>query len=290
MTFRCRFAPSPNGRLHLGHAFSALVNHDAACRAPGSFLLRIEDIDATRSRPEFVEGIRADLDWLGILPKEMVRLQSNHLPSYADALARLCRLGLVYPAFESRAEIAQEVNRRDLEAPWPRDPDGAPIYPFARATLSDGARAKRRAEGAPHVLRLDMQAALESAGAGLSWLDAPDDPLAPPVEVVADAATWGDVILARRDVPGSYHLCVVIDDAEQEISHVIRGADLKPSTAVHRLLQRLLGLPAPVYHHHGLILNGEGRKLSKSAGSKSLAELRQSGAEPGEIRARLGFA
>ncbi|QTL02834.1 tRNA glutamyl-Q(34) synthetase GluQRS [Aquabacter sp. L1I39] len=290
MTFRCRFAPSPNGRLHLGHAYSALVNHDAAQRSAGRFLLRIEDIDATRSRPEFVAGIREDLQWLGVLPQEPPRHQSGHLPAYADALARLRKAGLLYPAFESRAEIAAEVRRRDLTAPWPRDPDGAPLYPFSRTSLPDSARQRRLAEGAPHVLRLHMDAALEAAGDGLSWQEAPGDALAPPEAVRADPAAWGDVILARRDVPGSYHLCVVIDDAQQEISHVIRGADLKPATAVHRLLQRLLGLPAPIYHHHGLILDADGRKLSKSAGSTSLAELRQSGATPGTVRARLGFA
>lgn len=289
MTFRCRFAPSPNGRLHLGHAYSALVNHHAAARAGGAFLLRIEDIDATRSRPDFVAGIREDLAWLGVLPPEPPRFQSAHLPAYAAALAHLEATGLVYPAFESRAEIAQEVSRREHEAPWPRDPDGAPLYPFSRASLSDAAREKRRADGAPHVLRLHMAAALENVGPNLSWREAPDDPLAPPVEVAADPAAWGDVILARRDVPGSYHLCVVIDDAEQEISHVIRGADLRASTAVHLVLQRLLGLPAPTYHHHRLILDGDGRKMSKSVGSQSLAALRQSGADARTVRARLGF-
>ena len=289
MTFRCRFAPSPNGRLHLGHAYSALVNHDAAARASGRFLLRIEDIDATRSRPDFVVGICADLDWLGILPPEPPRHQSAHLPAYSAALARLLSQGLLYPAFESRTEVAEEVRRRDLEAPWPRDPDGAPLYPFPRTRLSDGAREKRLAEGAPHVLRLHMAAALAMTGERLSWQEAPGDPLAPPETRAADPAAWGDVILARRDVPGSYHLCVVIDDAEQEISHVIRGTDLKAATAVHRLLQHLLGLPAPIYHHHRLILDEDGRKLSKSAGARSLADLRQSGADARAVRAQLGF-
>ncbi len=289
MTFRCRFAPSPNGRLHLGHAYSALVNHDAARRAGGSVLLRIEDIDATRSRPDFIAGIVEDLAWLGILPKDPPRHQSTHRPAYAAALARLEQAGLLYPAFESRAEIAQEVSRRDRAAPWPRDPDGAPLYPFRRDSLSDGERARRR-DGAPHVLRLHMAAALDLAGTGLSWREAPGDALAPPGTVAADPAAWGDVILARRDVPGSYHLCVVVDDAEQEISHVIRGADLRAATAVHRLLQNLLGLPAPVYHHHRLILGDDGRKLAKSAGSKSLSDLRRSGVTAGAVRAQLGFA
>ncbi|TCT05075.1 glutamyl-Q tRNA(Asp) synthetase [Aquabacter spiritensis] len=280
----CRFAPSPNGHLHLGHAFSALVNADAARAAGGRFLLRIEDIDIARSRPEFEAGILEDLRWLEILPDETPRRQSRHVRLYAAALARLEAAGLAYPAFESRAEIARAVIARDIAAPWPRDPDGMPLYPFPRTALSDKERARRRSEGAPFVLRLDMDRAVAEVGGDLSWQEAQGDPLGPPASVMATPAAWGDVVLARRDAPASYHLAVVMDDAEQAISHVIRGADLFHATAVHRLLQALLGLSPPIYHHHRLIRGADGRKLSKSAGAPSLSALRAEGLLPGDIR------
>lgn len=288
-TFTCRFAPSPNGRLHLGHALSAFANVEAARRTGGTFLLRMEDIDATRCRPAFEEGILEDLAWIGIVPDAPPRRQSEHLADYAGALARLEALGLVYPAFESRADIARAVIEQETATgrPAPRDPEGAPLFPFPRASQTDAARAARRAAGAAFVLRLDMAAAIEVAGKGLFWREAEGLPEGPVRTVAADPASWGDVILARRDVPTSYHLSVVVDDAIQDISHVIRGRDLYHATAVHVLLQRLLSLPAPVYHHHRLVLDESGHKLSKSNSATSLAALRAGGATRDDVRALL---
>lgn len=294
LPFVCRFAPSPNGRLHLGHAFSALVNAEAARRMGGTFLLRMEDIDATRCRPEYERGILDDLAWLGIAPDAPPRRQSEHFADYAAALARLEAMGLVYPAFESRSDIARAVIEQEVRTgrPVPRDPDGAPLFPFPRAAQADEERARRRAEGAPFVLRLDMAAALAAAlaagpagdGGALAWEEAHGLPEGPRTRIAADPAAWGDVVLARKDVPTSYHLSVVVDDAAQAITHVIRGMDLFAATSVHVLLQRLLGLPTPAYHHHRLILDASGHKLSKSNSATSLRALRASGATPEEIR------
>ncbi|GLI21689.1 glutamyl-Q tRNA(Asp) synthetase [Xanthobacter flavus] len=292
LPFVCRFAPSPNGRLHLGHAFSALVNAEAAARTGGTLLLRMEDIDTTRCRPEFERGILDDLAWLGIVPAAPPRRQSEHFADYAEALARLEGMGLVYPAFESRSDIARAVIEAEAKQghPAPQDPDGAPLYPFQRSGLSDGERAQRRAAGEPYVLRLDMAAALKAVGSGpLFWPEARDLPEGPAVPAPADPAQWGDVVLARRDVPTSYHLSVVVDDALQGITRVIRGMDLFHATSVHVLLQRLLGLETPVYHHHRLILDASGHKLSKSNSATSLLALRTCGATPSDIRARLGL-
>lgn len=293
LPFVCRFAPSPNGRLHLGHAFSALVNAEAAARTGGTFLLRMEDIDTTRCRPEFEQGILDDLAWLGIVPAAPPRRQSEHFADYAQALAQLEGMGLVYPAFESRSDIARAVIESEAKhgRPAPRDPDGAALYPFQRSALSDAERAQRRAAGEPYVLRLDMAAAQEAVGSGpLFWPEAECLPEGPAVPVTADPARWGDVVLARRDVPTSYHLSVVVDDALQGITRVIRGMDLFHATSVHVLLQRLLGLPTPVYHHHRLILDTSGHKLSKSNSATSLLALRTCGATLEDIRARLGLA
>lgn len=288
--FVCRFAPSPNGPLHLGHAFSALVNHDAARRCGGTYLVRMEDIDATRCRPEFADAILDDLAFIGALPDAPPRRQSAHMADYAAALARLEAMGLVYPAFESRAGIARAVAARAAAGTAPaRDPEGVPLTPFAREGLSDAERTRRRAAGEPHVLRLHMAAAIAAAGGPLAWREAQGLPEGPVAHVPADPEAWGDVILARRDVPTSYHLSVVVDDAAQDITHVIRGEDLFQATAVHVLLQRLLGLPQPVYHHHRLIRDETGAKLSKSKGSAGLAALRAAGVTPAELRRRLGL-
>lgn len=291
--FVCRFAPSPNGRLHMGHALSALLNADAARAAGGVFLLRIEDIDTVRCRPEYEQGLMEDLAWLGIRLTAPPRRQSAHFADYAAALAQLEARGLVYPCFESRSDIARAVAQTEAAAGQPalRDPDGAPLYPFSRAALSDAERARLRAEGAPFVLRLDMAAALAEAGPELYWRELEQLPPADAScnRLKADPAAWGDVVLARRDVPTSYHLSVVMDDALQGITHVIRGQDLKAATSVHVLLQRLLGLPAPVYHHHPLVLDEAGHKLSKSRDSTSLAVLRAEGMTPEEVRRRLGL-
>ncbi len=283
-----RFAPSPNGYLHLGHAFSVLLNFDLARRTGGRFLLRIEDIDATRCKPEFEDSIYQDLSWLGIAWETPVRRQSEHLADYRQALKTLMAQGLVYPSFESRAEIARLVAEREAEAPWPRDPDGAPLYPGTARSLSPDERARLLQSGAPYALRLDMAAASARAG-DLTWTEYGEDPEGETGTVAARPCAWGDVILARKETPTSYHLAVVIDDALQGVTEVVRGQDLFWSTSVHRLLQRLLGLPQPAYRHHRLVLDGVGRKLSKSGKATGLRELRAGGARPAEIRRLAGL-
>jgi glutamyl-Q tRNA(Asp) synthetase len=283
-----RFAPSPNGYLHLGHAYSAWLNFDSARKAGGRFLLRIEDIDATRCRPEFETAIYEDLAWLGIAWEAPVRRQSAHLGDYRDALAQLSGLGLIYPAFESRAEIAKLVAQREAGALWPRDPDGAPLYPGTAKRLSPDERARRLASGAPYALRLDMEAACARAG-DLGWIELGEGPDGETGAVGARPRDWGDVILARKEIPTSYHLSVAIDDALQGVSQVVRGADLFWSTSVHRLLQQLLGLPQPAYRHHRLILDGGGQKLAKSTDATGLRELRGAGATPADLRRRVGL-
>jgi glutamyl-Q tRNA(Asp) synthetase len=290
-----RFAPSPNGYLHLGHAYSALLNFDAARQSGGRFLLRIEDIDATRCKPEFETAIHQDLAWLGIGWETPVRRQSEHLEGYRDALAELSAQGLIYPSFESRAEIAELVARREAEAmlssgaSWPRDPDGVPLYPGHAKSLSSEARARLLESGAPYALRLDMAAACALTG-DLGWTERGEGPQGETGAVAARPQAWGDVILARKETPTSYHLSVVIDDALQGVTEVVRGVDLFWSTSVHRLLQQLLGLPQPVWRHHRLVLDQEGRKLSKSTVATALRELRGGGAAPADIRRLIGLA
>ncbi|MET0924731.1 MAG: tRNA glutamyl-Q(34) synthetase GluQRS [Xanthobacteraceae bacterium] len=282
-----RFAPSPNGHLHLGHALSALNNFDLARAAGGRFLLRIEDIDAARCRPDYEQAIYDDLAWLGVTWEEPVRRQSAHFDDYRAALARLDALGLVYPSFESRGEIARLVAERETHAPWPRDPDGAPLYPGDALSLAPAERRRRMETGVPYALRLDMAAAIARTGA-LTWSETGADRRAGPV--TAAPQMWGDVVLARKDMPTSYHLAVVVDDARQGVTHVVRGQDLFWSTSVHRVLQALLGLPAPNYHHHRLILDAEGKKLSKSTRATALRALRESGATAADIRRMVGLA
>jgi glutamyl-Q tRNA(Asp) synthetase len=278
-----RFAPSPNGYLHLGHALSALINSDMARAAGGRLVLRIEDIDQTRCRPEFERAIYEDLAWLGLAWEEPVRRQSDHFDAYRAALGKLEAMGLVYPSFESRGEIAAVLAEQGA---WPRDPDGAPLYPGDAKTLSAAERARRITAGEPYALRLDMAAALVRAGA-LSWSETgPGDESN---IVGADPAAWGDVVLARKETPTSYHLSVVVDDALQGVTHVVRGQDLFWSTSVHRLLQELLDLSVPTYHHHRLVLDADGRKLSKSTRSTALRELRAQGAMPDDIRRMVGL-
>jgi glutamyl-Q tRNA(Asp) synthetase len=279
-----RFAPSPNGYLHLGHALSALINADMARAAGGKLLLRIEDIDATRCRPEYETAIYQDLAWLGITWEEPVRRQSAHFDEYRAALARLEAQGLVYASFESRAEIAALVAQR--EAPWPRDPDGAPLYP-GRARPAQEAR-QLIESGAPYALRLDMAKAIARAGA-LTWTESGAGPNGETGTVAVAPQAWGDVVLARKETPTSYHLSVVLDDALQGVTHVVRGTDLFWSTSVHRLIQALLGLPAPAYHHHRLLLDADGRKLSKSTRATALRQLREDGASPADIRRLVGL-
>lgn len=277
-----RFAPSPNGYLHLGHAYSALLNFDLAQQGGGSFLLRIEDIDATRCRPEYEAAIYEDLAWLGIAWEMPVRRQSEHFAAYREAIDRLSALSLIYPSFESRADIARLVAEREEQGePWPRDPDGAPLYPGTDKMLSPPARQRRIEEGRPYALRLDMSAALARVPQ-LTWREAGR-------EVLADPAAWGDVVLARKDAPVGYHLAVTMDDAAQGVTHVVRGLDLYHATSIHRLLQALLGLPEPAYHHHRLILDEAGDKLSKSTQATGLRELRAAGKTRAGIYAMVGL-
>lgn len=283
-----RFAPSPNGYLHLGHALSALVNVDMARAAGGRLLLRIEDIDAARCRPEYEAAIYQDLAWLGVAWEEPVRRQSEHLAAYRTALAQLEAKGLLYASFESRAEIARLVAEREACGPWPRDPDGAPLYPGHARALSAAQRSERMAAGEPYALRLDMQAALAATGR-LTWSETGAGPSGETGTVTAVPRVWGDVVLARKDMPTSYHLSVVVDDAVQAVTHVVRGQDLFWATGVHRLLQALLGLPAPAYHHHRLVLDQDGAKLAKSTRSTALRELRAGGATPADIRRMIAL-
>jgi glutamyl-Q tRNA(Asp) synthetase len=285
-----RFAPSPNGYLHLGHALSGLIDFTLARQAGGRFLLRIEDIDASRCRPAYEAAIYEDLAWLGLAWEEPVRRQSRHLDEYRAALARLDSMGLIYPAFESRAEIMRLVAARDRAGTWRRDPDGAPLYPGNAKVLTPQERTQRIAAGVPYALRLNMAAALHIVGAPLTWTETGCGPAGDTGTIPADPAQWGDVILARKDVATSYHLSVVVDDALQGITHVVRGQDLFAATGLHRLLQQLLGLPQPAYHHHRLVRDATGRKLSKSTGAASLRELRADGATPADIRRMIGLS
>jgi glutamyl-Q tRNA(Asp) synthetase len=283
-----RFAPSPNGYLHLGHALSALANFDMARAAGGRLLLRIEDIDATRCRPDYEAAIYEDLAWLGIAWEEPVRRQSEHLAEYRAALAQLENKGLVYASFESRAEIARLVAEREALEPWRRDPDGAPLYPGSARALPAEQRVERIAAGDPYALRLDMQAALAAAGP-LAWSETGGGPNGETGTVIAAPQAWGDVVLARKEIPTSYHVSVVVDDAIQGVTHVVRGQDLFWATSVHRLLQTLLALPVPTYHHHRLVLDQDDAKLAKSTRSTALRALRAGGATPADIRRMIGL-
>jgi glutamyl-Q tRNA(Asp) synthetase len=276
-----RFAPSPNGRLHLGHAYSALFTAHWAAQLGGIFLLRIEDTDTTRCRPEFVDAIFADLAWLGLdWPRPVLR-QSERFPVYAEAAARLAALDLLYPCFCTRAEIAAAAGAAT-------DPEGAPLYPGTCRHLSPAHRAQRLRRGEPHQMRLRAEAALALAGP----LDVPvamPTPDRPVRHRPADPGRWGDVVLQRKDTPTSYHLSVVVDDAAQGVTHVTRGRDMEAATDIHVLLQRLLRLPAPTYTFHELILAADGRKLAKSRGSPTLANLRESGWSAADVRRAAGF-
>jgi glutamyl-Q tRNA(Asp) synthetase len=282
---RFRFAPSPNGRLHRGHALSALMNLKLARERGGAFLIRIEDIDAARCPPDLCKAALDDLAWLGICPDEPVLRQSDRTGAYGEALETLKSRGLIYPCDCTRGGISARVSELEAGsgAGWTRDPDGAPLYP--------GTCRQRKPQGeGPFVWRLDLGKALarpEVTGAPLVFIAEDDD--GRPVRRLADPARWGDVVLARRDIGTSYHLSVVVDDAFQRISHVVRGRDLEAATDVHVLLQRLLGLPAPVYRFHRLIQDDDGEKLAKSRGSVSLDDLRRAGMTPDALRRSLGL-
>jgi len=273
-----RFAPSPNGPLHLGHALSALANARMAEAVRHPLTVRMEDIDTTRARPHFEAAILDDLAWLGITWTPPMRRQSEHFAEYADALARLKALDLVYPSFATRREIVEAARTMGL----PRDPDGAPRFPGDAVLLGEVEAIRRRAGDTPAAWRLDMVRAAEETGA-LAWTEV-DATGRDPRTVAADPLAWGDVVLARKETPTSYHLSVVVDDAVQGITHVVRGRDLYHATSVHRVLQALLGLSPPLYHHHALIRGADGRKLSKSNGAESIAALRAAGHCAEEVR------
>lgn len=274
-----RFAPSPNGRLHLGHAYSALLTWRAAATLGGTALLRIEDIDTERCKPEFVAGIYEDLHWLGLEWPEPVMVQSERMDVYADAGNALRDQGLLYPCFCSRAEIAA--------AATGTDPDGAPLYPGTCKHLQRGDQIERLQRGDPVQFRLDTETAMERVGMLTFTVVGPLITDRPQVRH-ARPERWGDVVLQRKGTPTSYHLSVVVDDAAQGITHVTRGRDMEAATDIHALLQMLLGLPSPIYHFHRLILDDEGRKLAKSKGSESLADLRAKGWTPEDVRRAVG--
>ena len=281
-----RFAPSPNGHLHLGHALSALMNADLAHESGGRFLLRIEDIDTARCRLEYEQAIYDDLAWIGLRWDKPMRRQSEHLDAYRDALSALQAKGLIYPSFESRGEIARMIAEHGDTETWPRDPDGGLLYPGRRDALADAERQSRMDHGEPYALRLDMATALAQAGP-LCWTEV--RPTGETDELSAQPQAWGDVIVARKDMPTSYHLSVVVDDALQGVTHIVRGQDLFRSTSVHRLLQALLDLPVPLYRHHRLILDAAGRKLSKSTQATALHALRAEGWTPADVRKMVGL-
>jgi glutamyl-Q tRNA(Asp) synthetase len=279
-----RFAPSPTGYLHLGHAFAAAFAWDRARQAGGPFLLRIEDIDAARARLEYENAICEDLDWLGLDWDGPILRQSARLAAYRAALARLQDLGLLYPCFCTRSEIASEI-ARIVEAP--HGPDG-PLYPGTCRALSTDECEARLLSGSPYALRLDMSAAAERVGP-LTFREDGEGPRGEHGDIEIDPLLFGDVVLARKDFPASYHLAVVVDDAHQGVTLVTRGHDLFAATHIQRMLQALLDLPAPRYAHHTLILDADGRKFSKRDQSVTLRALRESGWTPDRIRERVGL-
>jgi glutamyl-Q tRNA(Asp) synthetase len=273
--------------LHLGHALSALTGFEMARASGGRFLLRIEDIDTTRSQPPFIDAIFRDLQWLGLTWEEPVLRQSEHFDVYAAATLRLQEMGLLYPCFATRLEIAAAVPPGHAS-----DPDGAPLYPGLHRHLAADAIAGRRVRGETAALRLNMQRAMVTARRlAATWpltfhvLDADGRC----TRMMADPERWGDAVIVRKDTPASYHLACVVDDARQGITHVTRGHDLQEAVHLHVLLQVLLGVATPVYHHHRLNVDGEGRKLSKSAGAASLATLRADGASSADVRRMIGL-
>ena len=280
-----RFAPSPTGFLHLGHAFAALTAFAAARRAGGRFLLRIEDIDHTRCRLEYEAAIFEDMRWLGVAFEEPVRRQSEHFDDYRESLRGLDEKGLLYPCFCTRKEIAEEIA---LSGAAPHGPDGPP-YPGICRTLAPDLRAARIAEGIPYALRLDVAKSQALLGQPLSFTEKGLGPNGEAGLQSARPALAGDIVVARKDLPASYHLAVVTDDALQGVTLVTRGNELFAATAIQRLLQALLGLPEPAYAHHRLILDPEGRKFSKRDSGVTLRHLRESGVTAQGIRAMIGL-
>ena len=278
-----RFAPSPTGHLHLGHAYAALFADAAAREIGGHFLLRIEDIDTSRVRPDFEHAIFEDLTWLGLEWEEPIRRQSRHMADYERALDRLRTMDVVYPCFCTRAEIRAEIARSPSA---PHGPDG-PLYPGTCKSLSKDERDARQAEGQAFALRLDSSQVMhllgERADGSVTWRDVVAG------EHAVDAAMFGDVVIARKETPTSYHLAVTVDDALQGVTLVTRGLDLMPTTPIHRLLQSLLDLPVPQYHHHRLITDDAGQRLATRDKAMALSALRDQGVTPEDVRRRVGM-
>lgn len=275
-----RFAPSPTGALHLGHAYAAWVASSRAREAGGRFLLRLEDIDRERCRPAYAEAILDDLTWLGLRWDGEVVVQSGRLALYASALDGLRARGLLYPCFCSRADILREIAQ---SASAPHGPDGAPLYPGTCRSLGEAASRARMASGAPHAWRLDMARAMAGVPS-LSYTDLTETP----VEIACAPGRFGDVVLARQDTGCGYHLCVTHDDASQGVTVVTRGEDLRHATDLHRLLQHLMGWPAPAYVHHRLVTDATGRRLAKRDRDVTIAALRAAGFAPADVLARAG--
>ena len=274
-----RFAPSPTGYLHKGHAYSALLAYREAQKNDGRFILRIEDIDTTRCKPVFTEAIYEDLAWVGLTWEKPVRQQSNHFEDYEKALEKLRQEGLAYPCFCTRKEIQAEI----ASAPSaPHGPDG-PVYPGTCKKLTNTNRQKRLLAGDTHAWRLDLNVALKRITSPLLWRDIKQG------SITATPQDLGDVVLARKDTPTSYHLAVVVDDALQGITHVVRGQDLFHATHIHIVLQRLLGLPTPTYHHHKLLTDDDGERLAKRNKSATLKSLREEGLSTADLQTSLGL-
>ncbi|MCF8479409.1 MAG: tRNA glutamyl-Q(34) synthetase GluQRS [Rhodospirillum sp.] len=276
-----RFAPSPTGALHLGHAFSAILAHDLARAMGGRFILRLEDIDGGRCRPEFIAGILDDLQWLGLTWDGPVLRQSERMALYRRHLDGLESQGLLYPCFCTRKDIQEEIARSPSA---PQGPDG-PLYPGTCRTLAPDERTTRLSAGEPHCLRLDMRTALKQVGP-LTWTAIEER--GRETRTLAQPEVFGDVVLARKDSPTSYHLAVTTDDAAQGVTLVVRGEDLRQATHVHRLLQALLDLPTPRYWHHRLLVDESGKRLAKRDRAMTLAALRESGETPQGVRRRIG--
>lgn len=276
-----RFAPSPTGRLHIGHAYSALFSYEEAKKRNGRFILRIEDIDTGRCRPEFEDGIYEDLKWLGLVWEEPVRRQSQYMNDYACAIEKLKSMGLIYPCFCTRKDIQEEVARA---ASAPHGPEGA-LYPGTCRHLTEAERVAKMSSGISYALRLDVGKAMAGLTAPLQWEDLTKGMQAATPEIL------GDVVLARKDVMASYHLCVTVDDDLQGVTCVTRGEDLFYASHLHRLLQHLLGLRVPQWHHHPLLLDAEGKRFAKRNLSVTLQSLREAGKTPADIRIMAeGFA
>ena len=288
MTFVTRFAPSPTGRLHLGHAYSALLAHDMSRREGGLVLLRLEDIDGTRCRPEYETAILEDLAWLGITWPTPVRRQSEHFAEYASALGKLRGLGVLYRCFLTRREIAEQA----MSAPHaPGEGSDGTIYRGPSTPMSEDEEQSRLARGEAFAWRLSMSYSQDLLGEEFARLEFRERDEATNAEhmIAVRPAMHGDVVLARKDTPASYHLCVVHDDALQGVTHVIRGEDLRDATHMHVLLQRLLGLPQPVYIHHRLLTDETGKRFAKRDRALTLAALRDAGQSRAGIRARIGL-